>query len=219
MTSFLRPDEMAAQSEIDRARSRDKNIKSGLKTAATAGLAGAGIASKVAPFLSEYLPLDLAVKGINKVSPKLGEFLTRGKKLGLDLKEGLDFIKENTGQKSTQKNQNIVEQYSPELNQYIKDHIQQGKSALEAGARAHMKKEYKTIIEKMEKEHKTPWSAILQTAYGNQGEGQQQMAQSNAPTIAREQLGGQSQSQQPGEGQQALMSILQKIQQMRGGAQ
>lgn len=211
MTSYQRPDEMAARSEIERASSRDRNIKTGLKSAATAGLAGAGIASKIAPFLSEYLPLDLAIKGISKVSPKLGEFLNKGKALGLNVKDGLDFIKENTGQKSTQENRNIIEQYSPELNQYIKDHIQKGKNVLEAGARAHMKKEYRTIIEKMEKDHKTPWSAILQTAYGNEGGGNQQMAPSNPQEMA------QGQPQQSGQGNQQLMAILQKIQQMRGG--
>lgn len=95
MTSHLRPDEQASQYEMSKARGRDEYLKKGIKTAVGVGKAavGLGLSSKIIPFLSDFIPVDLAIKGISKVSPQLGDFLKNGMAKGLDVKEGFNFIK------------------------------------------------------------------------------------------------------------------------------
>lgn len=210
----LRPDELANIAEEERdARVRGR-ISAGIGSvtslgAAAGGAISAGIVGKIAPFLNKYIPVDLAIKGISKISPKLGSFLQDGLSKGLSAKEGLEFIKEKAGLKDEPKKEaekkNIVEMYSPELHQFILDQMNQGRSPLEAGALASLEKkgqkDFKKIIKKIEGDHKAPWSAILQTVYG-QGEKPKQAAE-------------QPQQKPPGQGQAALIAILQKLQQAR----
>lgn len=223
MNEYQRPDEKAAQSEIERAKKLNKVGKTvagaaiGLGTAAIGGPGiasmASGLSSRLLPLLNKYITPDLAVKGISKVSPKLGEFLKKGMASGLPIKEGLDFLKgEMTkGQPQEQKapdQRNIIEQYSPELHQFLKDEITKGRPPIEAGALAQSQDKFKNIIKKLSQDHKTDFSSILQSIYGS---GQQGSSQPQQPQQQSQQ------SQQPGQGQQALMSILQKIQQARGG--
>jgi hypothetical protein len=209
MTNYLRPDEMATQSEIKKAKGRTDELRSGVETAASFGTAALGgkVVSKILPFLSQYIPEDLAFKGINKVMPGLGNFLKNGMKQGLSLKSGLDFLKEEIGKKSEQpkEDRNIIQQYSPELHQFIDQEVKKGRSPLEAGALARNK--FGQIIDKITKDHKTEWSNILESVYG--GQGQAQPSQTTQTTQ-------QPQSGQGGPGQQALMAILQKINQGMG---
>jgi hypothetical protein len=224
MTNHLRPDEIATESRLRKSRERDENLKKGLnvigkgvKTAANIGLATAGatIASRVLPFLSEHIPVDLAIRGISKVSPKLGDFLKKGMSQGLDARKGMEYIRENIEPKGKQEalgkskpnKRNVIEQYSDELHEFLDDLIKKGRSPLEAGALAQLNPKFKNIISKLEKDHKAPFSSILQAIYGQSRQPEQD--QSKAA------LQGQ---QQPGQGQQALMAILQKINQMRGGS-
>lgn len=206
----LRPDERANEALIERSQAKNKAGKTVLKTAVglgasalTAGF-GAGIAGRILPFLSEHIPTDLAIKGISKVSPKLGGMLQKGMQSGLDLKEGLDYLKEKLSpqqQQNPSQNRNIIEQYSPELHQFLTEQINQGRSPLEAGALAEVSKKFQKEIKKLVTDHKTPFSALLETVYGGT---QQEKPQQN---------------QQGGPGQQALMAMLQKLQQIRGGGQ
>ncbi len=208
----MRPDEQASMAEIERHKSKNQMIKKGLSLAGRAAGAalGAGVSSKVMPFLSEYIPTDLALKGISKVAPKMGDFLKRGMEQGLNLKEGLDYIKsrfESPNEQSQAKDQRtIVEQYSPELHQFMEQEIKGGRRPIEAGALAQNDKRFEKIIKKMSEDHKTPWSKILEGVYGA-GETSQTQQQQPQP---------QQQAQQPGGGQEALMAILQKLQQARG---
>lgn len=209
----LRPDEKASLEEIERdQRVRGRFSSVGKGTAALgsialgAGFAKAGgdIASRLMPFFNEYVPVDLAVKGISKISPKIGNFLKKGMDLGLDAQEGLQFVK----QKMTPPNENIVEKYSPDLHQFILSEIQKGRSPLEAGALATLEnsgsKGFKKIIEKITKDHNASWSSILETAYGQQQPNTTQQPSTTTP------------QRQPGQGEQALMSILEKINQRLG---
>jgi hypothetical protein len=187
----LRPDEIAAESEIERSRKMDKTLKKGAKIA---------LASSVAPFLSSYIPTDLAVKGISKLSTKLGDFLKAGISAGLDPKEGLNYIKNQIDTEESSKanmERNIIQQYSPELFEFINSEIQKGRSPLEAGALAQVNSKFKNIIKKMTDDHKTPFSSILQTVFG---QGVQQ--------------GQSGQPQQGGGSDDQLISALQNILQM-----
>jgi hypothetical protein len=193
---ILRSDEEANQAEVERDRKLRGNIGKGISAAsslATAAIASP-LASKVMPFLNQYIPPALAMKGIEKVSPKLGSFLKKGQKMGLDVQEGLDFIKDKfDGEKkeSPKENRNIIQQYSPELHQFIDQQVKSGRSAIEAGAIAQADKRFSGIINKLSKDHKTPWSNILESVYGkgdmaqpNQQQEQQQ-GQGIDPGVAK----------------------------------
>jgi hypothetical protein len=180
MTNYLRPDENAAQSEIERAGKRNEMFKNVLKKGTMLGLGGASaaLATKITPFLSDLIPTDLAVKGISKISPKFGEFLKKGISMGLDPKEGINYIKDNLlnekKEANPKENKNIIQKYSPELFQYLTDQIQKGRSPIEAGALAELQNNFKNIIKKMAEDHKAPFSSILQTVFGAGDKSQQQ---------------------------------------------
>lgn len=50
--------------------------------------------SKAASMLSYYIPANIAVKGINKLSPKLGEFVNFAKKKGIGDEDIVSFLRE-----------------------------------------------------------------------------------------------------------------------------
>lgn len=206
MTS-LRPDEQATNAEIERARGRDQSLNKGIKTAAALGTAaiGGGIASKVMPFLSEYIPADLAMKGINKVSPRLGEFLQNGLKKGLNLKDGLEFIKDSFQSKdSVKEDRNIIKQYDDRLNEFLEKNIKKGLTAAQAIDLAQVFPNYKKSMEQIVKDHKVPFQSIVEGLFGSSHQ---------APANAE----SHPQQNQEGQGQQALTSILQRIQAAKGG--
>lgn len=166
-------------------------IKSAKQAASFAGSAAAGSAmvGRIVPWLSKYIPEELAIKGLAKIDSRLGGFIKKAMSEGYDFDEVKNFIGEKMGgaenkkPPSAKENQNIIQQYSPELHQFISEHIQQGRSPLEAGAIAQLDrkggKSFKSIIKKIEQDHKSPFSAILQTVYGSQeAQAQPQQAQS-----------------------------------------
>lgn len=227
----LRSDEIANQSEIERDGRFRSNLGKGVSAVASAavGAASPAIASRVMPFLNQYIPATLAMKGISKVSPKLGAFLQRGQDMGLDLEEGLSFIKDNfskseTKSKADLQGSNLIDQYDPELTTYLKEKIRKGMPLLEAGKKALGHDRFKKAVDKMTKEHKAPWESILEAVFGSTANQQtsqqptQQIAQpqtQNLPQVAQQNQVAQQQA--PGAGQQALMSAIQKLQQIRGG--
>lgn len=247
--SYLRPDEISSQSNIRRSNERDKLPKKigktavGLGAAAIGGGALAGLSSRVLPFLNEYIPTELAIKGINKIAPKLGAFLQQGMQSGLNVKDGLKYIKDNLineklpemassdeeagfeqppqkkqslvqglqedldkqyGQQKQPNQKNIIQQYSPELFQFIQDQINSGRPVLEAGALAQQSKKYRHLIKKIEEDHKTPFSSILQVSFG---EGLYPSGNKNQ---------SQQGQQQPGKYQQGLMQSMDKLAQVLG---
>lgn len=210
----LRPDELASQAEIERYRNTDSKIEKGTKTLVGLGTGAAGLSlsSKILPFLSPYITPDVAMKGINKISPKLGDFLKKGMSQGLDLKEGLNFIKSNLNPKEkesqTAPNQtNIISQYSDRLNAFLDNHIKKGRSPLEAGALAQLDPDFKKVIKKMEEDHKSPFSSILESVFGSaqQPYKNQQIPQSNP------QEQNQESQLQNNNSDQALLAALDKI--------
>lgn len=209
--SFPRSDELASESRIKRANERDSQYKSLAKTGAslalTAGAGAAGLSSKIAPFLSELLPMDLAFKGISKVAPKVGDFLKNGMAQGLTLESGLGFLKDNMGTKEKAKDdRNIIEQYSPEIFQEIKRKLQGGIPLIEAANFDNYAfANYKPIIKKMEKDHKTSWLNIVKSVFG---EGDMDQPQQQAPS---QQNPNMQQNPQQAQGiDPAVMQIIQQ---------
>lgn len=202
----LRPDERALQSENERSVSSDALLKKGSKAAmgiATAAT-GIGLSSRLAPFLNELIPTDLAIKGISKISPQVGAYLKKGMDQGLNVKDGINFLKENLSQSQSQnapQQQNIIAQYDDKLHAFIDNEIKQGRSPLEAGAIARTKKEFEKSIKQIEKDHNTNWSSILESIYGSVQQPQQQNQRSQPI----------QQPQSSGSGNQALMALADKI--------
>lgn len=175
----MRPDEKATNAIIQRQKRSDEslgnavNVGTTLATTALGATGLAGIAGKVAPFLSEYLTEDLAYKGIKKVAPKLGSALETGMKEGLSLKSGLDFIKENFSNQSkpenkVEKDKNIISQYSPELFSFIQDMIGKGVKPLDISAKAKNSSKFDKEINKLEMDHKATLSQIIQELFKNE---------------------------------------------------
>jgi hypothetical protein len=229
----MRPDEIASEDEAERNKRLEGRIGGSLKSAAKIGIGGLGIGlgSKIAPFLSELIPVDLAMKGINKLAPKVGQFLKKGQEMGLNLKEGLDFLKKNMGKKEPEKKElakesgGKTESYFTQAFQFLKS----GKSVERADPFLKYAKQFvdsgkikdvedlKTLYDMFkqqqsgqQKKGSTGLSQGLQEQF-NQGYGTQGQAKPQQP---RQQ---QAQPQQAaGPGQQALMAILQKINQGKG---
>lgn len=243
--NYLRPDEREAQSNIERSKKTDSRLKTGAKVALDVGLAATGasvapkafgaLSSRVLPFLSEYIPVDLALKGINKVSPELGKLLDSGMKKGLDVKEGFDFIRsqlqdfqgevDNLGKEPAKQNRSIIEQYSPNIHKYIEGLIKQGNTPSQAALKSQkfLDKKELDIIKKIEKDHKSDWTSIVESIFGGG-----QASQQTNPSILQdpnsmpqgqpspEMQAQTTQQPQQGQGQQALMQMLQQINQRMG---
>jgi|SRR5665213_507302 len=231
MNNYLRPDEKANQSEIRKAKGRTEEVKSGLRQVASIGTTALGgvAASKILPFLSQYIPEELALKGINKVAPAIGRYLDNGMKSGLSLKSGLEFIKSEFARKEEQEapkdDRNIIQQYSPELFQFIDQQVKSGRSPLEAGAIAQHDKRFSSAIDKLSKDHKTPWSNIVESIFGQVQQNQQQQQpekmqqQPNAQQAQNPQMMQQQQQQQQSGGglEPGVAELLQKANQILSG--
>jgi hypothetical protein len=220
---MMRPDEQANEAAVQRDQRMRQNVSRGVGTAV--GTASAAFGARALPFLSEYIPTDLAMKGLQRVAPKVADFLRKGQSAGLDIKQGMEFIKSKLSpeESEAQDNRNLIEKYSPELHQFISDKIKGGQSHLGAGALAELGKtggkDFKSIIDKIKKDTKSTWAEVLEAVYG--GAQSANNAGNNMQNPSNQPPGGQNPStqqasQQAGPGQQALMDILSKINQRLG---
>lgn len=175
------------------------------------GLGSAGI-NRVLPLLNKYIPEDLAIKGLNKIDSRYGKFIQKALSAGKTIDEVKDFISEKAQEGKKPEERNMIQQYSPELNQFILDQLKNGRSVLEAGALAEMGGKFKKQIASMVKDHKAPWSSILQSIFSEdnlaKNDQEAQMDQQSKE--------GQQGKNQSGSGQQALMQMLEKINQRMG---
>ena len=144
---------------------------------------GSSLLNRLLPLLSSHLPQEMARKGITKINPRLGNFVESATNLGHDFYSVRDFLRAKAAEEQAEtqekskasENRNIVEQYSPQLHQFIVGEIQKGRSALEAGALAAIQEPFKRVIKKITDDHQSPFSSILETVYGSA-----QKAQSSA---------------------------------------
>jgi len=177
-------------------------------SAATAYLGG-GVINSVLPFLSKYIPDDLAIKGLSKIDPRYGKFIDKALSAGKSIEEIKSFIGDKIqgkteGEKPPEQ-RSIIEQYSPELFQFLKGEIEKGRAPLEAGAIAQSQESFKNIIKKMSEDHNAPFSSILESVFG----GAQQPKKISSQT-QQTSLQNQSQNRQIN-GDQALLSALDKM--------
>jgi hypothetical protein len=191
--------------------------KRGVGVAAAAGAASfAPLLAKAAPFLSQYIPENLAIKGLSKISPNLGKFVKDATDNGYDFNEVKDFIgnqvKDSQTQENSKENKDIISQYSPSLFEYIKGLISNGSTPTEAATKAQkfLDPKNKQIIKQIEKDHKTPWTSIVESIFGGG-----QMRQNTPGNTPVDQANTPAQPT-GGPGQQKLMAILDQINQKLG---
>ncbi len=190
---------------------------------------GTQAASKLIPgimaFVNKYVPENLAIKGLEKLDPRFGKLIQGAMGDGYTFDDIKNFLGEKIEKsQSPEDDRNIIQQYSDNLHQYIKDMIGQGNTPLQAAVKA---KKFLTgnqtnIIKQIEKEHNTNFENLVESIYGGGQEGQpqqgapQQAEQQTPQGMQTMQLQGQQQ-QGGGHGAQALQAILQKINQKLGG--
>lgn len=205
----MNPYERTAQEMKRQSEGPKRFAKSALGTGSAVGAAAfAPMLSRIAPFLSEFIPEELAIKGLSKISPRIGKFVGEALDGGFDFSEVKNFLGEQVNdsrsQEPAKQEKNIIEQESPELFSFLDQEIRSGRNPIEAAAIAQNDKRFKSAIDKLMKAYKTPWSSIIESIFGSG-----QVAQ---PSQSQQ----QQQGQQQGQGSQALMSILQKINQTLG---
>jgi hypothetical protein len=198
------------------------------QAAATAAVpvAKAAIGGKVMSLINKYIPESLAMKGLSKIDPRLGKFMALGQEMGHSFDELKSFLGERVQEsekeeaKPAKAERNIIEKESPELHQYIFEQIKKGMNPLKAATGASFDKSnrFSKAIEKLEKQHNKPFYDIVREVYGagERSLPKQGFAQEETERF-QNQYGEQPQGQQQsGQGQQALMAVLQKINQKLG---
>lgn len=199
-----------------------------LKNTVLAGIGGgaAGLAhkaiGKIAPaigaLISEYVPEKFSIEGLKKIDPRFGKMIKDSLDAGYtydDFRQFMgDKIKGSEDSTKETNKKNLIEMYSPELHQFITQHIKSGKSHIQAGALAKLpgkQGDFNKVIQKIMKDNNATWEDVLESVYG----GQQGNQQSQQPEM-QEQQEQQQQPTQSGAGQQALMDIMNKINQRLG---
>ena len=191
-------------------------------TAAGGGAAafGSKALSKLIPSIgaltNKYVPDNLSKSGLSKIDSRFGGFIEGALKEGYSYDDLRDFMGEKI--EKTLSNQsgdkNIIQQYSPELFEFLNSEMQKGRAPLEAGALAELQPNFKKKIKKMAEDHKTTFASILQTIFGQGQQGKQQgMAQPQQEQTQQTQQGQQS----SGNGNALLLQAIQSINQRLGG--
>lgn len=196
---------------------------------------GSRAMSKIIPavgsLINKYVPENLSIAGLKKLDPRFGKFIQGALDSGYTYDDVRQFMEDKTKKSqdeiAQQDKKNLIEKHSPELHQFIKESMKKGQSHLEAGALARLPnkkgKDFNAAIEKLTKEHKTTWEEILEAVYGgkkmsnNTSQGPANMEQATqSPMQQAPSQQGQAQQGQAGAGQQALMDILNRINQKIG---
>ena len=55
--------------------------------------------NKIAAFLSPYLSEEMAIKGLKKITPKMGKYFAGATAAGYSTKQALDFLRQNSAGK------------------------------------------------------------------------------------------------------------------------
>lgn len=204
------PYQSAARATADQATAPIRALGTAALSLPALKAAGSGL-KRILPFLNDFVPDELAEKGLAKVDPRFGKFFKASQKEGYDIGEIREFIKEKLSGAEQQnepakENRNVIEQYSPELFNFLKEQIGQGRDPIQAGAIAQNDSRFGQVIQKMAKDHKTQWSNILQSVFGMgqaQGQAEEQQMQPQQ----------QQQQQQPQQDQEINPQIAQLLQQ------
>lgn len=169
----------------------------------------------VGALINNYVPENIAMKGLNKIDPRFGNFIQGALDEGYSFDDLRSFIGEKVQktQQGVKENKNIISQYDDQLHAFMDNLIKNGRSALEAGALARATGKFNKAIKKMEKDHKTNFSSIIEAVYGKEQPQAKQSAPQQTQQIAEQAQPNpaQSPSSAPNNGDAALIAALQKI--------
>lgn len=176
-------------------RHSGENTLNTLKYGAGAAIGASGyngaksLINKIIPLLNSVVPESFAKKALSKINPRLGAFIEKVESEGFGFDEIKEFIQgkvdktEENNTSNVKENRNIIEQYSPELNRFVSEKIKSGEDPVRTAAMALFEKgnPYEKTIRKIEKDHKTNWSALVQSIYGGGNPKPDQMNQQQQP--------------------------------------
>ena len=207
----LQPYQQASEENINQ---RTKPLKAA-GTIASTGFAlasGTGIANRAMALLSPYVPDNLATKGLAKIDSRFGKFIDAAQSMGQPLNVIKDFIKEKISEPAKEE-RNIIQQYSPELHQFISDQVKSGVSPIKAATmaiRGALGKQFGGAISKLIKDHKISFPELVEQIYGN---GQMAQPQQQQPMQGQQAQQGQ-QGQPQGGIDPGVAQIIQQGQQI-----
>lgn len=183
---------------------------------------------KVAPFLSKYIPQDLAIKGLNKIDPRFGKFFSKAMGAGKSFDEAKDFIASKmddetkneveSEDQSTTENRNIIQKYSPELHELISQKVKGGMKpgTIALSLLKGKDQKFKDVIGKIVKDYKTDWISLVESLYGGSGIGETESKaalQSQQPQQGPQQMGVQQVPQAGGKKEKFIDMLERYLQQ------
>lgn len=153
----------------------------------------------VGALINKYVPDDLLQKGLSKIDPRFGKFIQGALDEGYTSEEVREFLGDKVEKSMPKEHRNPIEQQSPALHAFIQEKIKSGDDPIRAAALALFEKgnPHEADIRKIEKEHKTNWSQLVQSIYGGgqgapqQGAPQQPQPQAPQPMQPQGKQGGQ----------------------------
>ena len=167
--------------------------------------------AKAANLLSYALPTGLAVKGLSSLNPTLSKFFNLAANYGFSQDEAVNSLKEKFNEYKQNKKQTLFDKLVGDVDLSALDEGRQKQLGFLAPVAAKLEEKGYDIKSPEVKKLKNKIKKILGGMIGFVDKEAMEME-------PQQPMGGQGQmgAQQPGQGQQALMAILQKIQATRG---
>ena len=209
----FRPDEAANSAEVNRYKENKALLNKGVGVASTiaGGLGYGKFAQKILPYLSEGVPFNMAIKGIQKFSPEIANLLKRGQNMGLDLEAGKEFVKEKLATKVDDGAKTLFRKLTGDIDISQLDEkttkeltfLERIASQLESKGKSEKDPEVKSLKKKIQKALK----------------GMTGMLESEAMQMPQENIPQPEQQMQPPQQQQQIMDPTQQQQQPQPGMQ
>ena len=213
-----------------------KDVAYGAASLGTGAAAGGSVVKRIMPFLNKFIPQEMAIKGLSKISPQLGSFINHSLNQGHSQEDVFSFVKdkiapeEAKSEPAKSNNQaspfDFLAKYSPKLAEFFRRQLQNGERP--GIARLLAQQDFPSEIAQIEKENKRPFKEIINELFEGKAPippSQSAMAheamnptgsQPATPPSAEAQAAAQSAQQPIGPGQQKLMDMLQKLNQKLG---
>jgi hypothetical protein len=215
----MEPYQAAGEEIIRQGEAPGKFVKKALSTATS--LATGGIAAtKVLPFLSKYIPENLAMKGLSKLDPRFGKFIQGAQERGFSFDDIKDFMGEKiqSGEGEKEK-ENILSKYDPMLDKVLRYYIdQKGLTPSQAATHAEVREpKLKKIIEQVKKDFKNKnFAEIVENAYVNyKKKGQESVSDQIVEPQQQSQQAGQNGGLAP-DIMAAMNDISQRLNKLKG---
>lgn len=153
--------------------------------------AGGKLITGIGAFLSDYIPDNISKAGLEKLDPRLGKFIQGAMDEGYSYDDLRQFMGDKMKKSQSEPDKkNIIEQYSPELHLFIDQQVKKGRPSVEAGALAQQNDKFRKVIKKLEKDHKTNWSSIVESVYGQGQPTEETQQPSNSKNSGAENISG-----------------------------